>query len=103
MSSLLKEVSLEQTFHSLAKQWREETLFTSSLSDKVMHPAYQQIIGLGAEAIPFILRELQHNGGHWFWALGAITRENPVPPDDAGKVKRMAEVWLAWGKQNGFL
>ena|SRR5215813_1104719 len=103
MSSLLKEVATERIFQSLAKQWREETMFLSSLTQKVLHPAYQQIIGLGPDALPLILRELKENGGHWFWALGAITRENPVAAEDAGRVKKMKEAWLDWGKQHGLI
>ena len=38
---------LEAQFTALAAQWREETAWTSSVSQLVMHPAYQTIIGMG--------------------------------------------------------
>ena len=38
----------------------------------------------------------------WFWALEAITEENPVPPA-AGKVREMARAWVDWGKRQGLL
>ncbi|MBA2524606.1 MAG: glycosyltransferase family 2 protein [Pyrinomonadaceae bacterium] len=93
--------SLEQEFLDLADQWRRETMMMSSSSDIVANPAYQQIIGMGEKAIPLILRELQQTGGHWFWALRAITRKNPVKPEDKGNLKRMAQAWLEWGRRRG--
>ena len=39
----------------------------------------------------------------WFWALEAITEQNPVPPEAMGKVRQMAEAWVRWGEQGGIL
>jgi hypothetical protein len=94
---------LEQKFRRLVKQWREETLFISSSTEKMMHPSYQRIIGMGPAAVPLVLQEMQERGGHWFWALRAITEEDPVNPQDVGHVKRMTEAWLQWGKQHDLL
>jgi len=87
----------------LTTEWRRDTLFLSSDTDVVLHPAYQRIIGMGKPAIPFILHDLIQNGGNWFWALAAITGENPVNPDDAGKTKKMKEAWQQWGLANHYL
>ena len=67
------------------------------------HPAYQQIIGMGKEAIPLILEELQREEDHWFWALKAITGEDPVPGKDWGKIQAMRAAWLAWGRSRRLL
>lgn len=75
----------------------------SSSTEKVMHPAYQRIIGLGPAVIPLVLRDLEQQGGHWFWALRALTGENPVKPEDAGQVRKMTESWLEWGRQRGLV
>ena len=91
---------LEHRFRRLAEQWREETRATSSLSRLVMHPAYQQIIGMGAPAVPLIVRELRERPNHWFWALFSILGVNPVPPEDAGDLERMTELWLAYLRQH---
>ena len=65
--------------------------------------SYQRIIGLGPKVVPLILVELQKETNHWFWALEAITGENPVPKEDAGDVEASARAWIAWGKKNGHL
>jgi hypothetical protein len=62
---------------------------------------YQQIIGMGPGAVPLILAELSQETDHWFWALEAISSENPVPPEAAGDVEKAAEAWLDWGRRKG--
>ena len=56
--------------------------------------SYQRIIGLGPKVVPLILVELQKETDHWFWALEAITGENPVPKEDAGDVEASARGWI---------
>ena len=95
--------SLEDLFRSHAETWKKETLTSSSLANVAMHPSYQRIIGLGPRVVPFILRDLHHFGGPWFWALRALTGENPVPPEHRGKISLMTEDWLQWGRERGHL
>lgn len=94
---------VERFFDELVEEWQEGTKFSSSLTDMVLHPAYQRVIGMGPEAVPMILRELQHRPAQWFWALRSITGEDPVDPEDAGRVRKMAEAWLDWGRKRGYL
>jgi hypothetical protein len=68
-----------------------------------LNPHYQDIIGMGKKALPFIFMDLEQRGGKWFWALRHITRENPVALADRGKTKKMTEVWLQWGRKNRYL
>jgi hypothetical protein len=89
-------------FSCLAAKWREETAFCSSLIEMATHPAYQQIIGMGRAAVPCILRELAREPDHWFWALKAITGEDPVPEKWRGDLKKMTEAWLEWGARSGY-
>jgi len=88
-------------FQNLAAEWRAATARLSSSSKIAQHPAYQQIIQLGRDAVPMILRELERDPAHWFAALRAITGEDPVSPADRGFVDRMAAAWVRWGKDDG--
>jgi hypothetical protein len=92
----------EHRFNQLAQQWKAETALLSDLSKKSIHPAYQSIIGMGQDALPLLLRELERHPSHWFWALRAITGANPVKPDNRGRIKRMAQDWLEWGRDHGY-
>jgi len=89
-------------FNELKIQWEQDIRFLSSLTDICMHPAYQQIIGMGKTAIPLIIKELSSEPSHWFWALKAITGEDPVPPGKRGKIKEMAKVWVLWWARQKF-
>ncbi|OUL34352.1 hypothetical protein BV375_04700 [Nostoc sp. 106C] len=95
-------MDIEATFTALVNQWLEETRGMSSINQMSMHPAYQQIIGMGEVVIPLLLRELERKSGHWFWALKSITREDPVPPEYRGKVNKMIKAWLDWGRDRGY-
>ncbi len=94
---------LAALFRQLVDQWRAETRFLSSPTAIATHPAYQRIIGLGPQAIPLILAELEMVPGQWFWALVALTGENPVPDADRGDVAAMTATWLNWGRENGWI
>src|SRR5215212_2118938 len=90
---------LEALFAKLKTEWRQDTRYLSSTSAIATHPAYQRILGLGPQVIPLILSELQREPGHWFWALSALTGEDPVPPADRGRIAAMAGAWLRWGRE----
>ena len=94
--------ALERRFAKLVEEWMEGRGPSSSVSRLSMHPSYQQIIGLGAQAIPLILRELEKKPGHWFWALHAIAGVDPVREADRGNLRLMSDAWLKWGKEMGY-
>ncbi len=88
------EYSLHQEFEALAEQWRDETMMLSSPTKAAMHPSYQRIIGMGQPAVPLILQELERRPDHWFWALHAITGEDPA--HSADNVDAVTDAWLNW-------
>jgi len=90
-------------FSNLAREWIESTCMLSSITEIVLHGAYQQIIGMGPTAIPFILLSMRQESNHWFWALKAITGDDPVSPEHRGKIKEMNDAWLDWGKKHLYL
>ena len=90
-------------FLDLARRWRHDTRWLSSTTEISLHPAYQEIIGMGPDALPFILEELRDSSDHWFWALKAISSEDPVPPSARGSVKHMTSAWLRWGRAKNLI
>ena len=101
-ASSRQKTELETTFYQLVEQWKSETRGISSTEQLSVHPAYQQIIGMGRDVIPLLLRELESNSGRWFWALKSISREEPVTPEQRGKTKEMISAWLNWGREKGY-
>jgi len=94
---------LTAAFRQLADGWRVGTRYLSSTTEIAMHPAYQRIIGLGPQVIPLILTELAKQPEQWFWALTALTGEDPVTAADKGRPRAMADAWLKWGRENGWI
>ena len=102
---LQSEVStsdLEKEFNELAEQWYLETRMFSFIRQKAMHIAYQNIIGMGKDALPFIFRELSKGKGDWIYAIERITRlkENPVPGN--ATFKETIAIWLDWATKNDY-
>ncbi len=92
-------------FQTLAAKWRSQRGAMSSITEAALCPAYQSIIGMGALAVPFILAELKaekNEPDQWFWALKAITGDDPVRGEDRGDFAAMAKAWLLWGRRNGY-
>ena len=98
-----QETTCAIKFLELKSRWEEGTAILSSIADIAMHPAYQQIIGMGLNAIPLILEEMKEKPSHWFWALKSITGEDPVLPEQRGRIKEMTNTWLNWGKKQGYI
>ncbi len=102
--SAARQVSREAraNFDRLARDWQNAVQYMSSLSQMVTHPAYQQIIGMGREAIPLLLERLSHEPNHCFWALKSIAGEDPVADGERGNLEAMSRAWLKWGSQHGY-
>lgn len=98
-----QEHSPEERLRTLADLWADETTDLSSYTGIVQHPAYQHVIRrFGRSAVPFLLSELSTGSLNWVWALRAITGQEPVAPEDAVDIQRVAQSWVRWGKDNGF-
>ncbi|MHC5537561.1 hypothetical protein ACYOEI_04945 [Singulisphaera rosea] len=96
-------LSVAERFQRLAAEWKRDSRYLSNSAQMAMLKPYQRIIGMGTPVVPLILEELRREPDQWFWALEAITEQNPVPPDDMGKVRLMAQAWVQWGERQGVI
>ena len=103
---MAKVISVERTirvrFSRLASEWKRTRNKYASGVDMFMHPAYQQIIGMGERVLPLIFEELSRELDHWFWALKAITQADPVPIEEVGNLAAMRNRWIAWATEHGY-
>ncbi len=93
---------LEARFQQLAAQWKTESLFLSSSTAMAELPSYQKIIALGLPVVPLLLRELDREPDHWFWAPQGSHRPIPIPDEQRGKIREMAQTWVQWGREHGY-
>ena len=99
----LEAIPLRSIFSELVANWKSETGGISSPDEICMHPAYQQIIGMGPAALPLIFEELSVNGGDWYWALCSITRHDPVPDESVGIASEMKTHWLDYASEHNYI
>jgi hypothetical protein len=99
---LTEPPELASHISTLAEKWETEVEGMSSTARMSQHPAYQEIIQMGTQIVPLLLQELKRNPLYWLSALEEITGENPIQPEQRGRIKQMAEAWLEWGKQRGY-
>lgn len=89
-------------FKQLLSQWHAERGSSSSTTEIVLCPSYQAIIGMGSKVVPLILAQMEAEGehpDHWFWALRVLTKADPIPEEDQGDSRKMAQAWLQWASR----
>lgn len=87
-----------EVFRKLVDEWKRETAHQSFVSQRVKHPAYLRIVGMGRSIVPLILKELERESDHWFYALVFLTGENPVPNNFTGTIVDASDLWIRWGR-----
>jgi hypothetical protein len=92
-----------ERFHRLVSEWKQQSGYLSDSRKMAMLQPYQEIIGMGLPVVPLILEELRAESDHWYWALQAITGENPVLAGVDGDMGRIRDAWLEWGRQQGLI
>jgi hypothetical protein len=98
------EISQEivDKFYALASDWEKDVAGLSSTAQMSQHPAYREIISMGTQIVPLLLSELKKNPVYWLSALNEITGENPIKPEQRGRIKQMASAWIEWGRDRGY-
>lgn len=93
------DVSLQSQLEELRERGYEATGMLSNPDARAAHPTHQAVVALGPAVVPLLLRDVERRHNHWFMALTAITKENPIRPEHAGFIPKMVEDWSAWGEQ----
>jgi len=91
---------MEQRFRRLRGQWSWDTRVLSDPAKIMGHPAMREIIAMGNEVVPIILRDLRDQPSLLVWALPKIVGANP--PFE-GNNDKMIEAWLKWGRDKGLV
>ncbi len=94
------KVQLKEKFEYYTSVWTNETMFSSSIHEIINNSAYRSIVGLGKDVIPFIIDELKKEDNHWFYALEALTGQNPIKKEHRGFIKLMKSDWIEWAEKN---
>jgi len=90
---------MESKFYTLVVEWKK---IRNSNSGILVNDAYGQIVAMGWDAVPLLLREVKRESGHWFTALEWITAANISIPEIHGNIRELRKIWLKWGEENGY-
>lgn len=90
------KIAIGLKIEKLHRAWQDETLFTSSVAEKVTNSNFIKIVELGEEAIPLILEDINFNPSNLVWALNAITGRRIS--DENISVAEACKRWVKWGK-----
>jgi hypothetical protein len=104
VAQIQADLAPEARFRGLWGDWKSATRHLSHPRQIVGHPAYQAIVRMGREALPFILRDLRsEEPDFWGPALTQITRieEHPLP-EHAQTIQGVAGFWLALAERHGW-
>lgn len=86
----------ENTFNTLAEQWKRETGMFSISQQKMSHIAYLDIIGMSWRAMPFLIKEIQKGQAHWFPAMRAIAGVDRPAENEVKSFQDAVNVWTKW-------
>lgn len=107
LNQLFRSQSSDTTLGDLVKElivrWKSERPPVSSVRRIMALPAYQELVAIGFDAVPYLLTELKNDPDHLFLILSEITKVDPVPAESRGKIREMADAWLEWGKGKGYI
>ncbi|MBK6533520.1 MAG: hypothetical protein IPF99_29200 [Deltaproteobacteria bacterium] len=91
-------------FEQLAHRWQTETRHLSSRAEKFKHLAYAEILAMGADVVPEILRWLvEGRRGHWDTALKQLTGAQPTLPEGEVTLSQVHAAWVEWGRASGLI
>jgi hypothetical protein len=91
--------SAEEKFAALAESWQDYNLGRSVLDYHDF--AMLQIIGMGSEAVQFLLKRVAEGESEWIYALKSIAGLEAETPEMIGDEQAVVEAWLGWGEENG--
>jgi hypothetical protein len=94
---------VKKSFDLYNSVWKNETLFSSSISEIVNNSAYRAIIDLGKRALPYIFEDLKTSDNHWFYALESVTGQNPIRESHRGILPLMKQDWIQWAIENNII
>ena len=94
---------IELRFYSLLTEWYNDIKFISSTTQILKHKAFREIVNMGSDVVPLIFDEIQNNPSFLFVALNEITGDNPIKKQNSGKIRRMIEDWIEWGKKKEYI
>lgn len=95
---ILQEV--EKEFIGYKNNWIKQTCYQSNPEIVYSNENYKNIIKLGNNVVPFLIKDLKENNGDWLFALSSILGLDPVKDFNKGNWLNMKEDWIKYIEDN---
>lgn len=86
-------------FRRLYSVWLDDTAHMSSVREMMAQESFEQMVAMGPDVLPLVLRELKAKPTFLFLVAQRITGHNPVTPDCVGDVQKIVTCWVNWLQQ----
>lgn len=93
------KLGLIDRFRRLYSQWLDDIAHMSSVREMMTGEGFEQMVAMGPDVLPLVLRELQAKPTFLFLVAQRITGHNPVTPDCVGDVQKIVACWVNWLQQ----
>lgn len=90
---LMEDIYLSGKFDALVKNWKQNSMFQSSISKIIEDENFQEIISMGERAIPLIIDEVERNPSLLVWALNII-QDKTVESRQRLTVTQACQKWV---------
>ena len=86
------EPSDKELFDNYLAEWQRDTRYLSSVTAITSHPSFRMIVGMGGNAVPYILEEIERQPSNLVWALNAIFHKKI---GQGATVTEACKLWIA--------
>ena len=93
---------VRRTFRRLFDVWDRDTFIHSCPDEIYGHWAYEQILGLGEPAVPYMLGEIQRGNSKLMVALDSMFGGSPVRIPEP-TTEEVMSAWMDWGEATGYV
>ena len=94
-------IAVRDEFEYRASAWENSVFLT--MDEMFSDEDYQQIIEMGPQVVPLILRRIQTRPNWWSPALIRLTGVDPTAVQERGSLAAETKAWLEWAAQQGHL
>lgn len=91
--STFQDISLKIRFETALQGWKKRTMFLSSAKKIVMDNGFQEILQMGENAVPFIIKEIQDSPSALVWALNIIYQKK-ISDDPQLTITEACKLWV---------
>ena len=89
-------------FDALESSWKKETRFLSSIKDIIEQPAFQAIVAMGEQAVPFIGQSIEAEPSTLVWALNLIFKGKISEKKDLA-IGEACKLWVKELRRQGWM